>query len=76
MTTTRRDLDRIARSLRDSRPEQAPGRRWSSRYAGWIRAVDAVADALHDTTGLNINGNRRFDRDRFMAAVGIPEVDR
>lgn len=64
MAATRKDYEAVAAGLRRTRPESDNG----ATYLQWRRDVDAVARVLHDTGGLNVNGNRRFDIDRFVAA--------
>ena len=73
---TRKDYVAIAKALAD----QEPGRRDSdgaqtSAYDQWSTDVLAIASALADLSGYDLNGNRRFDRDRFLAAVGMPVAD-
>jgi hypothetical protein len=67
MTTTRKDLNRLAEALRIARPEPPE----AQRYLQWVRDVRNVADALEVTTGFTANGNRSFDRDRFYRASGL-----
>jgi len=67
MTTTRSDLYAIADALNLAKPDGKP----SAASDQWVRDVRAIATALNDTTGLNTNGNRRFDRDRFLKACGM-----
>lgn len=66
MTTTRKDLARIADAFAQTKPES-----WNGYGTDqWHADIAAVADALEVTTGFNTNGNRKFDRDRFYAACG------
>lgn len=65
MAIGKRDCERIARELRDVRPEDN-----DAQWYGWWLGVTATANALHDRMGLDVNGNRRFHRDRFMDAAG------
>jgi len=66
MTTTRKDLYRIADAFAQSKPDE----RQSSFLAQWRRDIDAIADALNITTGFTPSGNRSFSRDRFLEACG------
>lgn len=52
---TRRDFDAIARALGETFAADA--------------TVRAVGDVLKDRAGRDLNGNSKFDRDRFAAAV-------
>lgn len=72
MTTTRKDLYRIADALAETRPLDDV-RVESGLDQQWLNDIAAVADALNVTSGLNTNGNRRFDRDRFYEACGAKE---
>jgi hypothetical protein len=60
---TRKDYVAIARALADQYPLD------QRQVPQWERDVEAIADTLSDLSGYDANGNRRFDRDRFMAAV-------
>jgi hypothetical protein len=76
MTTTRKDLYRIADAFAQSKPDTKPEAHEyrAGKLAAleqWLKDVRAVADALEVTTGFTTNGNRRFDRDRFYAACGV-----
>lgn len=71
MTTTRKDLERIAFELAAALPLNEAA--WGTQIAQWSRDVKAVADALEVTCGFDTNGNRRFKRDRFYAACGVTE---
>jgi hypothetical protein len=64
---TRKDYILIAAALRDSRmgsDEATP-----ETDTQWTNTVNAIARALRDDSGYDINGNRRFDRSRFMKAA-------
>jgi hypothetical protein len=63
MTMTRRDYRLIAAAIRSSIDGQFEPK--------IDDVVDAIADALEDAGGLDANGNRRFDRDRFLEAAGV-----
>jgi hypothetical protein len=63
MSVSRKDFQAIADGLKRTRPE--PG---GDDIEQWRHDVDAVAAALRDVGGLDRNGNRRFDTDRFVAA--------
>lgn len=68
MSVSRRDFQAIADGLARTRPESDGTQVTERRRDQWQHDVDAVAAALHDVAGLNGNGNRRFDVDRFKAA--------
>jgi len=77
VTVSKRALNRIAHELERSRPlepgpfgDAADRTAYQQHLAGWETAVAAVATALHVEMGLDTNGNRRFQWDRFMAAAG------
>ena len=67
MSASRKDYQAIADALARTRPE-ADTPSPQTRRIQWEKDVAAVARALHDTGGLDRNGNRRFDTDRFVAA--------
>jgi glutathione S-transferase len=74
MSTTRKDLYRIADALAESHPARSrypDNPETSARCAQWRQDVDRIADALTVTTGYTPNGNRSFDRDRFLKACGV-----
>jgi hypothetical protein len=64
MTMTRKDYNAIAEALRSVHTEP-----WTDGETVWVSCIEKVADALHASSGLDTNGNRRFDRDRFLAAA-------
>jgi hypothetical protein len=68
---TRKDYVAIARALGDQYPvyDTLHSRELDGRVAQWRSDVEAIADTLSDLSGYDANGNRRFDRDRFMAEV-------
>jgi hypothetical protein len=74
---TRKDFRLIAEVLRQERPDAAdvdPFARdkWASgTYDEWSTVVIRMARALRDDSGYDLNGNRRFDIDRFYAAAGF-----
>jgi hypothetical protein len=75
MTATRKDYEAVASAIHDALwyvPPDAPGRRAFRPFeAGVQAAAHAVADAFASTSGYTPNGNRRFDRERFLAACGL-----
>lgn len=74
MTVTRKALERMARELRDVRPN--PDAQFVAdrmAYLSWRECVIALSNALNDHMGLNVNGNRRFNRERFYAAAGLED---
>ncbi len=69
---TRKDYNAIARALADTKPVTfMESDAYLAAVATWVRDVRAVAKALSDLSGFTPNGNRRFDRDRFLAACGV-----
>lgn len=66
---TRKDFEALARALRDATYGME-----ASERDGWRLTVIAVANACHVRGGFDVNGNRKFDRERFYAAAGL--VDR
>ena len=61
---TRKHYEAIAYTLRNVRP-------WSEEpiaLAAWNEIVEALAKTLEVDGGFDLNGNRRFKRDRFLAA--------
>ena len=66
---TRKDYRLLAAALRDTR-DTLP----ADNLGPWRLTVVAIADALSADSGYDLNGNRRFDRERFYAAAGM--VDR
>jgi hypothetical protein len=71
MATTRKDLELIANAVANTRRrlEAVDGQ----LPAGYMLAViaDELCDALRVTTGRNVNGNSRFNRERFLKACGL-----
>jgi len=67
MTTTRKDIYRIADAFAEAKPDE---KRLAGRAVQWHVDVMAVADALNVTSGLDKNGNRRFDYEKFYALCG------
>lgn len=70
----KRELETIARYLRETsegRPTGGTDRERQAWHNGFREAVGSVADALYLEMGLDANGNRRFRRERFLAAVGV-----
>ena len=51
-----------------------PGDRdyWQGRYSQWASTATKLADLLGDDSDYDLNGNRRFDRERFLTACGLP----
>lgn len=70
MTTTRKDLYRIADAFAQSQPNPRGAFLEQEAHEQWLKDVAAVADALNVTTGFTPNGNRSFSRERFYAACG------
>lgn len=75
MSVTRSDLYVIAGALQISMPH--PDELTEAAYPNvkkqWKRDVVVIADALADSMGLNGNGNRRFNYERFYRACGMIE---
>lgn len=71
MTTTRKDLVRLADALSLVKPDPESQ---TTRYLQWVTDVRAIADALEVTTGFTPNGNRSFDRERFYTACRLKEA--
>ncbi len=71
-TLSKRALDRIAAELREVQPDPnlQPTLVNGALFTGWLTAVEAVAAAAHVEMGFDTNGNRRFNKERFMRAVG------
>ena len=61
MAMSRKDYRIIADALRSVYTEP-----WTDGETTWVRCVEKVADALHANSALDVNGNRVFDRDRFL----------
>lgn len=68
MATSRKDYEAIADGLARTRPEPDGTHVTERERVQWRHDVDAIAHALHDTSGLTGNGNRRFDIERFVVA--------
>ena len=71
---TRKHYTAIAKALADQYPvfDTLHDRELDGRVAQWRSDVLAITATLADLSGYDTNGNRRFDRDRFLAAVGYP----
>lgn len=68
-----KDYRLIAKALADEEPIAViRDDIFHARYAVWTSMVLTFADALADDSGYDLNGNRRFDRDRFLASAGMP----
>jgi len=73
---SRKDYIAIAAVLRSERPDAADVDAferdpWASGTCDlWCTTVLAFARMLADQAGYDLNGNRRFDRSRFLAACG------
>jgi hypothetical protein len=65
---TRKDYRLIAAALKEAREEMADS---PDSLRGIDRATLRLARALEIEGGLDINGNRRFKMDVFLAAAGI-----
>lgn len=63
---TRKDYIRLAAALSRART--------TYERPNWNNAIDAaareIADELNEDSGFDRNGNRRFDRERFLKAAG------
>lgn len=67
---TRGHFEAIARTLREERPDR-DGTRWADGARDeWSTTVLAFASLCHDSSNLTPNGNRAFDRERFLRACG------
>lgn len=75
---TRKDFEAIAAALADQRPmitgaplgwQEMDAVIVDAKIEQWTKTVEAVAKTLSDLSGYTPNGNRRFDRERFMKAV-------
>jgi len=69
---TRGHFEAIARELRELRPgtELLPNVN-PAAVRQWRATVEAFAVLCHDSSNLTPNGNRAFDRERFLTAAGI-----
>jgi len=65
MTMTRKDFEAVARAIADARDDLPP-----TPEAALARVTYHLADVLHVAGGLTSNGNRRFDRERFIRTAG------
>lgn len=63
MTMTRKDYNALAEAIRVTLRDHVD--------PTVADVAESIADTLYDAGGLNLNGNRRFDRDRFLKAAGI-----
>lgn len=69
---TRKDYILIAAALKSARVSNSIGDPNKALYNNGIdNAVAMLARALKDGSGFDLNGNRRFDTDRFLAACGV-----
>jgi hypothetical protein len=69
MAASRKDYEALAAGLARTRPEFDGRFKWYEQaLTQWQHDRDAVAAALHETSGLTRNGNRSFDIDRFREA--------
>jgi hypothetical protein len=77
---TRKHFVALARALREDAAHLATGEpfdytaapRWEQgAYDQWNTTVLATARTLSDLSGFDLNGNRRFDRERFLSACGF-----
>jgi hypothetical protein len=64
---TRKDYVLIAATLASHRRVDYPNR------TDYLVLCERFAEALERSSGFNANGNRRFDRDRFLAACGVDQ---
>jgi hypothetical protein len=58
---TRKDYIAIASVLSGLREER-------TNRINWFLTCGAFAEMLNENSGFDLNGNRRFDRDRFLTA--------
>lgn len=82
---SRKHFEAIAMALRDdaahlngSEPfEYEAASPWEQgAYDQWCTTVLAVTRTLSDASGSDLNGNRRFKRERFLSAVGFTGCER
>lgn len=74
MTFKRQHCELIAADLRAAleRCDDAPTKvKREAERRGVYSCINRIASTLHETMGLDNNGNRRFNRDRFMVACGM-----
>ena len=69
MAMTRQHFNAIAETMRENMPNE----NWLNKRQQWETDVRALADMCHDASNFTPNGNRAFDRDRFLKACGIVE---
>ena len=67
MTMTRQHFALIAEVITDAMRARELGPNECTMLA------ERFADALNITAGFNVNGNRRFDRARFLRACGVAD---
>jgi hypothetical protein len=63
------NFEALAQALREVRPVDSPQRE-AGAWNQWNKTVQAIANVCHDSSNFTLNGNRVFDRDRFVAATG------
>jgi hypothetical protein len=73
---TRKHFIAIAAELQRQRPANLPEygamSAWEQgAYDEWSTVVLGIASTLSDLAGYDLNGNRRFKRDRFLVACGM-----
>ena len=73
MTMTGKDYQAIATAIHDI---VAGGDRTGTEMSAIRMVAGSIADHLEVSGGFDLNGNRRFKRDRFMAATGVEEGSR
>ena len=66
MTMTRKDYNAIAAAIREVVETQVPS------YSTVVM-VEKLADCLEVNGGFDVNGNRRFKRERFLQATHIDD---
>jgi hypothetical protein len=67
MAMQKRDFRVIANALNDALKSTAPT--GGTTRAGIEKAAEALADSFQERNEWTIEGDRRFDRERFMTAV-------
>lgn len=67
MSHSRKDYRAIAQIFADNQPPNDT----DEDAVMWFALRNGIADYFHETGGLDRNGNRRFDIDRFNMATGI-----
>lgn len=82
---SRKHFEAIARALRDDAAhlrgagpfDYQSATPWEQgAYDQWCTTVLAVTRTLSDAAGFDLNGNRRFKRERFLSAVGFTGGER